>query len=106
MRRDEQLAVAHLARQLSRKHDNKNHLGGWSGWLGKTGQDGIPAREESTAGWAEVNLCMIANDGAITETATKLRVYNPFSTPISSNTFITIKVINGTQLVVDAEDCQ
>ena len=49
---------------------------------------------------------MIANDGAITETATKLRVYNPFSTPISSNTFITIKVINGTQLVVDAEDCQ
>lgn len=106
MRRDEQIALGHITRQLGRQYDRKNHHGGWTGLLAKTSTNGIPARVGTTAGKGMVKLCLIQNDGELVETGTEMPVFNPFSEPIGSETYITVKVINGTQLVVDAEDCQ
>lgn len=78
---------------------------GMAGFLAKTGTNGIPARNGTDAGKERCFLCMINNGGKIVETATEVSVFNPFSTPIMENTYITVKVINGAQLVVDAEDC-
>ena len=79
---------------------------GWEGLLMKTGTTGIPARADETAGLADdVVMCAIENDGTIKSLGAKFTVYNPFSSAIQSDTYITVKVINGSQLVVDAEDC-
>ncbi len=78
---------------------------GMSGLLAKTGTNGIPARNGTEAGKEKCFLCMINNDGEIVKTSTEVSVYNPFSSVISSDTYITVKVINGAQLVVDSEDC-
>ncbi len=83
-----------------------SHFGGWEGVLLYTGAGGIPARAATTAGKAtNVKLCMIENDGSINTLSSEFIVFNPFSTAVAANTYITAKVINGTQLVVDAEDC-
>lgn len=79
---------------------------GSTGFLMKTSTSGIPARVDDKAGHDDASLCFVKNNGDIKVTAAKFRVFNPFSEPIGSETYITVKVINGTQLVVDAEDCQ
>ena len=77
---------------------------GMSGLLAKTSPSGIPARNGTDAGKGKCFLCMINNGGKIVETSTEVSVFNPFSSAIESDTYITVKVINGAQLVVDAED--
>lgn len=79
---------------------------GWEGLLMYTGVDGIPARSDSgsdsTAGKAEdVKLCTVNNDGTINTLSPEFTVFNPFSSEIAGDSYITAKVINGTQLVVD-----
>ena len=93
-----------LERQDAKPKINGIH-DGMPGYLMKTEDNGIPARNGSTAGKGSCKLCMILNDGEINETSIILNVFNPFSTPIQQNTFITVKIVNGSQLVVDAEDC-
>lgn len=100
-----------LIRDLSVERSDKNAkisgmYDGMEGFLMKTGTNGIPAREGTAAGKEKCKLCMINNAGTIVETTSDIIVYNPFGTPISQDTYITVKVINGAQLVVDAEDCQ
>lgn len=81
-------------------------LNGWEGLLMYTGTGGIPARAGSTAGKAEdVKLCTVNNDGTINTLSSTFTVFNPFSSAVAGDTYITAKIINGTQLVVDAEDC-
>ena len=79
---------------------------GSTGFLMKTQSAGIPARSGATAGSGNAKFCYMKNDGEIVTTTVEMKVLNPFSEPIGSETYITVKVINGTQLVVDAEDCQ
>lgn len=99
-----------LARDLYIEKTNQNAkvqglFDGMDGFLMKTAAGGIPARSGTTAGKAACTLCMIANDGTIAETNTSVDVYNPFGSDVSGTAYITVKVINGAQLVVDAEDC-
>lgn len=105
--RNQRNALAHLARSRDGQQPRlPNHFGGWVGFLGKTSASGIPARSGTTAGKAEdVELCMIEDSGEIVETGVMLTVYNPFGSAVGNSAYITLKPINGTRLIVDAEDC-
>lgn len=95
-----------LARDLYIEKTNQNAkvqglFDGMHGFLVKTQSGGIPALSSSTAGKAACKLCMINNDGTVVETSTEVDVYNPFETAIAADTFVTAKVANGANLVVD-----
>lgn len=91
--------------------DNRNiaeirrstRLNGWEGLLMYTGTGGIPARAGSTAGKADdVQLCTVNNDGTINTLSSTFTVFNPFDEAIDGSKYITVKLANGTQLVVDS----
>lgn len=77
----------------------------WTGVLMLTDGSGLTARAGTTAGSGNADICTISNDGSINNIGGPFKVFNPFETAVAANTYITVKVINGTQLVVDAEDC-
>ena len=84
---------------------------GYESCLGYTASGGIPARASGKAGKAEdVERMHISSqtggsgEGTITSTGTYLTVFNPFSTAVAGDTYITCKRVDGVW-IVDAEDC-
>lgn len=73
----------------------------WTGVLMLADGSGLTARVGTTAGSGNAVICTISNDGSISNIGGTFKVFNPFDVAVDANTYITVKVINGTQLVVD-----
>jgi hypothetical protein len=85
------------------------------GYIFKTPAGGIPARNGDQCGKAKCTAYFISRDGKIkphtlpsqsqsSQQMIDVEVYNPFSTAIVGDRYITAKNVFG-QIVVDAEDC-
>ena len=86
-------------------HRGINPNTGTEGMFAKTNTGGIDARTLAVCGKAtDVIRCYIGTDGTITESSVRLTVYNPFSSAVAGDTYITIKRVAG-HWIVDAEDC-
>lgn len=84
---------------------------GTLGYLFMTPTGGIPARSGNTCGSAECLAKYIDPSGEIKQYIDSdganvvIQVYNPFSSAVGGDRYITAKRVFG-QIVVDAEDCQ
>jgi len=80
----------------------------WPNALMKTDGDGVPSQSdgvsgEKIAGAGKASLCAISSDGSINNLGGLFQIYNPFTSPVPPDTYVNVKVVNGTQLVVDKQ---
>jgi hypothetical protein len=80
----------------------------WPNALMRTDGDGVSGQSdglsgEKIAGTGKASLCTVSSDGSINDAGGIFEIYNPFTSPVPPDTYVNVKVINGTQLVVDRQ---